>query len=115
MKRRRFLESLAAIVPAAAALPHYAAEAEPLKKKVKITDLKAMVIGRPGGNTYVRIDTDAGISGYGEAYWGFGVKDVMLGYLAGALMGADPLDIEPLLHQDDLCLRAARALLAESP
>ena len=97
MKRRSFLESLAAIVPAVASLPHYAAAAEPLRKKVRITDLKAMVIGRPGGNTYVRIDTDAGITGYGEAYWGFGVKDVMLGYLRGALIGADPLDIEPLL------------------
>jgi L-alanine-DL-glutamate epimerase-like enolase superfamily enzyme len=97
MKRRRFLESLAAMVPAGAALPLYAAAAEPLKKKVRITDLKAMVIGRPGGNTYVRIDTDTGISGYGEAYWGFGVKDMMLGYLKGAIIGADPLDIEPLV------------------
>ena len=70
---------------------------EPLRKKVRITDLKAMVIGRPGGNTYVRIDTDTGISGYGEAYWGYGVKDVMLGYLRGAIIGADPFDIEPLL------------------
>src|SRR5579859_474345 len=96
MKRRGFLEGLAAIVPIAA-LPRYAAAAEPLKKKVKITDLKAMVVGRPGGNTYVRIDTDAAISGYGEAYWGFGVKDVILGYLKGALIGADPLNIEPLL------------------
>ncbi len=96
MERRGFLESLAAIVPAAA-LPRFSAAAEALKKKVKITDLKAMVIGRPGGNTYVRIDSDAGISGYGEAYWGFGVKDVMLGYLRSAVIGADPFDIEPLL------------------
>jgi L-alanine-DL-glutamate epimerase-like enolase superfamily enzyme len=95
MKRRSFLESLAAIVTAAATLPRYTAAAEPPKKKVTITDLKAMVIGRPGGNMYVRIDTDAGISGYGEAYWGFGVKDTVLGYLRGALIGADPLDIEP--------------------
>src|SRR5579863_4015137 len=97
MKRRSFLESLAAIVPTAAALPHFAAASEPLNKKVRITDLKAMVIGRSGGNTYVRIDTDAGISGYGEAYWGFGVKDIMLGYLRDAILGADPLDIDPLV------------------
>src|ERR1700690_1224519 len=96
MKRRNFLESLAAIVPAVATLPHYAAAAEPLRKKVRITDLKAMVIGKPGGNTLVRIDTDAGISGYGEAYWGFGIKDVMLGYLRDTVMGQDPLDIDPL-------------------
>jgi len=96
MKRRNFLQSLAALVPAASTMGHYAAAAEPLRKKVKITDLKAVVIGRAGGNTLVRIDTDAGISGYGEAYWGFGVKEVILGYLREAILGQDPLDIEPL-------------------
>jgi L-alanine-DL-glutamate epimerase-like enolase superfamily enzyme len=87
---------MAAMVPASAVLGTYSAMAEPLKKKVKITDLKALVIGRPGGTTLVRIDTDAGVSGYGEAYWGFGTKEVMLGYLRDTIMGADPLDIEPL-------------------
>jgi len=96
MERRSFLCGLAALIPASACLGHYEAVAEPLKKKVKITDLKAMVVGRPGGNTLVRIDTDAGIRGYGEAYWGFGVKDIMLGYLREAVIGADPLDIDPL-------------------
>jgi L-alanine-DL-glutamate epimerase-like enolase superfamily enzyme len=96
MKRRSFLQGLAAAVPASAALGHYTAMAQPLKNKVKITDLKAVVIGRPGGNTLVRIDTDAGVSGYGEAYWGFGVKDLMLGYLREAIIGSDPLDIDPL-------------------
>src|SRR5580698_9182928 len=95
MERRSFLGALA-MLPASAGLGHYEAFAEPLKKKVKITDLKAMVIGRSGGNTLVRIDTDAGISGYGEAYWGFGVKEVMLGYLREAIIGSDPLDIDPL-------------------
>jgi hypothetical protein len=96
MKRRNLLQGLAAMVPATAVLGSYTAMAEPLKKKVKITDLKAIVMGRPGGNTIVRIDTDAGVSGYGEAYWGFGIKDVMLGYLRDCIVGADPLDIEPL-------------------
>jgi len=96
MKRRELLQGLAALVPASSVLGHYSAVAAPLRKKVKITDLKAMVIGRPGGNTLVRIDTDAGITGYGEAYWGFGVKDVMMGYLRDAIMGEDPLDIDPL-------------------
>ena len=84
------------MLPASSALGHYSAIAEPLRKKVKITDLKAMVVGRAGGNTLVRIDTDAGITGYGEAYWGFGIKDVMLGYLREAILGQDPLDIDPL-------------------
>lgn len=97
MNRRSFLTAMAAVVPASSSLGHFAAAAEPNQKKVKITDLRAMVIGRPGGNTLVRIDTDAGVSGYGEAYWGFGVKEVMLGYLRDAIIGADPFDIEPLL------------------
>ena len=96
MKRRNFLQGLAAMVPASSVLGNYSALAEPLRKKVKITDLKVMVVGRAGGNTLVRIDTDAGVSGYGEAYWGFGVKDIMLGYLRDTVIGADPLDIEPL-------------------
>ena len=81
MKRRELLQGLAALVPASSVLGHYSAVAAPLRKKVKITDLKAMVIGRPGGNTLVRIDTDAGITGYGEAYWGFGVKAVSYTHL----------------------------------
>jgi hypothetical protein len=70
MKRRDLLQGLAALVPAASALGHYTALAAPLRKKVKITDLKVMVVGKPGGNTLVRIDTDAGVTGYGEAYLG---------------------------------------------
>ena len=96
MKRRDLLQGLAALVPASSVLGHYTALAAPLRKKVKITDLKVMVVGKPGGNTLVRIDTDAGVSGYGEAYWGFGIKDVMLGYLRDTVMGQDPLDIDPL-------------------
>jgi len=99
MKRRNLLQGLAAMVPATAVLGSLTAMAEPLKKKVKITDLKAVVMGRPGGNTIVRIDTDAGVSGYGEAYWGFGIKDVMLGYLRDCIVGADPFDIEPLYNK----------------
>jgi len=42
MKRRNVLQGLAAVIPASFALQHYSAMAEPLRKKVKITDLKAM-------------------------------------------------------------------------
>src|ERR1700730_12082038 len=99
MKRRELLRGIAALAPASSVLGHYSALAAPLRKKVKITDLKVMVVGKPGGNTLVRIDTDAGISGYGEAYWGFGIKEVMLGYLRDTVIGQDPLDIEPLYTQ----------------
>src|ERR1700690_563994 len=107
MRRRDLLQGLAALVPASSALTHYTALAAPLRKKVKITDLKVMVVGRAGGNTLVRIDTDAGVSGYGEAYWGFGVKDIMLGYRRDTVIGGDPLDIEPLYTK--MILRAGGA------
>ena len=77
MKRRDFLRNLAVSAPVSQALGSFQAMAEPTRHKVKITDLKAAVYGQPGGNTLARIDTDAGVSGYGEAYWGFGVKDVI--------------------------------------
>jgi hypothetical protein len=80
MKRRDLLHGLAALVPASSVLGHYTALAAPLRKKVKITDLKVMVVGKPGGNTLVRIDTDAGLSGYGEAYWGFGIFSFPAGF-----------------------------------
>ena len=110
MKRRDVLQGLAAMLPASSMLGRYSAMAEPLRKKVKITDLKAMVIGRSGGNTLVRIDTDAGVSGYGEAYWGFGIKDVMMGYLRDAIMGEDPLDIDPLYTKIILVTGGAGAI-----
>lgn len=94
--RRSFLKTLAAAVPASAALPAYQTLAAPLRKKVKITDVKAMVVV---GNTpwnMVKIETDSGVTGVGEAYWGRGVKDVILGYLRDLVVGEDPLNVEPL-------------------
>jgi hypothetical protein len=61
MKRREFLRNLAVAAPALHALSGFETMAEPIKHKVTITDLKALVLGRPGGNTLVRIDTDAGV------------------------------------------------------
>jgi L-alanine-DL-glutamate epimerase-like enolase superfamily enzyme len=110
MKRRDVLAGLAAMLPASAVLGSYPAMAEPLRKKVRITDLKAMVIGKAGGNTLVRIDTDAGVSGYGETYWGFGVKEIMMGYLRDAIVGQDPLDIDPLCTKMILVTGGAGAI-----
>ena len=93
--RRNFLKSVAA-VPASAAFPAYTALASPPRKQVKITDVKAMVVN---GNTpwnMVKIETDSGFTGLGEAYWGHGVKDVILGYLRPLMLGEDPLNVEPL-------------------
>src|SRR5207244_8718001 len=46
-----------------------------------------------------RIETDAGISGLGEAYPGEGVTDVMEKRLKPLIVGRDPLDVEPLYHR----------------
>lgn len=93
--RRNFLKSVVA-VPASAAFPAYKALASPPRKQVKITDVKAMVVN---GNTpwnMVKIETDSGFTGLGEAYWGHGVKDVILGYLRPLMLGENPLNVEPL-------------------
>ena len=94
--RRNFVQSLAAAIPASAICPVYAAKAAPLRKKVKITDVKAMVVRGNSDWNMVKIETDSGLTGFGEAYWGRGVKDIILGYLRPTLAGQDPLDIEPL-------------------
>ena len=92
--RRDFLKGLAAI-PAAATLSNFRAMAALDLKKIKITDVKMMTFGS-GPRNMVKITTDSGISGIGEAYWGPGVKDVVLRYLRPLVMGEDPLEIEPL-------------------
>jgi len=94
--RRDFLKGLAAAIPASAVLSTYRAMAAPLRKKVKITDVKAMFVHVNTDSNLVKIETDSGITGIGEAYWGRGVKDVILGYLRQLVVGEDPLDIEPL-------------------
>src|ERR1035441_10682467 len=94
--RRDFLKTVAAAVPASVGLPAYPAMASPLRKKVKITDVKAMVVKGNTAWNMVKIETDSGYTGLGEAYWGYGVKDVILGYLRPLMLGEDPLNVEPL-------------------
>ena len=65
--RRTFLSSLAA-VPAWLAGYHQLSASH--YGKVKITDIKTMMLQGPRSYTLVRIDTDAGISGMAEAYGG---------------------------------------------
>jgi L-alanine-DL-glutamate epimerase-like enolase superfamily enzyme len=97
--RRSFLKGLAAIAPASAVLSGYRAIAAPLRNQVKITDLKAMFVQAHTQTTFIKIETDAGITGIGEAYWGYGVKDVILGYMRDIVIGQDPLNVVPLFTQ----------------
>ncbi len=80
---------------AAAALPLHTLAA-PLKNKVKITDVKVMIVRGTWDWNLVKIETDAGISGIGEAYWGPGVKDLILNQLKPLIIGEDPLNVDKL-------------------
>jgi galactonate dehydratase len=63
---------------------------------LKITDIKTTVIaGRKDWN-YVRVDTDEGISGFGEAHPGDGLVDLIQKRLKPLVLGHDPRDVEPL-------------------
>ena len=61
--RRDFLKGLAAAAPASAVLSSYRAMAAPLRKKVKITDVKAMAVRGSTDWNLVKNETDSGIVG----------------------------------------------------
>ncbi len=80
---------------AATALPLHTLAA-PLKNKVKITDVKVMIVRGTWDWNLVKIETDAGVSGIGESYWGPGVKDLILNQLKPLIIGEDPLNVDRL-------------------
>ncbi|HYM11763.1 MAG TPA: mandelate racemase/muconate lactonizing enzyme family protein, partial [Bryobacterales bacterium] len=94
--RRSFLASLAAL-PAASLLSRYHLLAAAEKGKVKIRDVKVVVFQGPRTYTLVRVDSDAGLYGIGEAYGspGVGVKEQVLA-LKPAVIGKDPLEIDAI-------------------
>jgi L-alanine-DL-glutamate epimerase-like enolase superfamily enzyme len=100
MRRRTFLKAMCMSVPAVACLDTFRALAAAEYNKVKITDVKCMRMF-PGARVkpWVKIETDAGVSGIGECHHerdGNGAKDVVLNHLRQILIGQDPLDIERL-------------------
>lgn len=101
MKRRNFIATLAAPLAAplaaSAFLPDFRALVDASRPQIKITNMKVMLVRGPIF-TYpmVKIETDAGISGIGEGYWGGGVADIMRSHLKRSIMGENPLDIERL-------------------
>src|SRR5947209_16686451 len=74
----------------------YAAQAAGLRRKIKITDVKCMIVRGTWDWNLIKIDTDAGISGVGEAYWGWGVKDLVVNKMKGIIVGEDPLNVDKL-------------------
>ena len=63
MTRRNFLK-MALSVPVGAVLAHFRMLAAPAEGLSKVTKIQALQL--KDGRTLIRVDTDAGISGYGE-------------------------------------------------
>lgn len=97
VSRRALLRTLLA-APAVTAFPHLAAFAQSQRRKVKVTDIKAMQVNRIAGNCLIRIDTDAGIIGYGEAGVSGPMARSRIEQLKPLLIGQDPLSIERHFH-----------------
>jgi L-alanine-DL-glutamate epimerase-like enolase superfamily enzyme len=73
MNRREFLRAASA---AGVLANPYERLARALQKKVKITDVKCMIVRGAWDWNPIKIETDSGLYGIGEAYWGWGVKDL---------------------------------------
>src|SRR6185437_13235218 len=79
ISRRRFLQSMG-LVPGAALLAQYHALAAAERGKTRIRDIRVMVLQGPRTYTLVKVESDAGLHGIGEAYGspGVGVKEQVL-------------------------------------
>ena len=100
---RRSLLQAALALPAGVSLPHLEAQSAPARGLVKITAIRALELKE--GRTLIRIDTDAGISGYGECGGpGAVARSVIAAYNGSGrlphlgLIGKDPLAIQVHFH-----------------
>ena len=93
MRTRRDLLRLMALAPVAGWLGNLHALAAPLANKVKITAVKAMALDHMAGNCLIRVDTDAGISGIGEAGATGPIARARIESMKPLLLGKDPLDL----------------------
>ncbi|MCU1262498.1 MAG: Mandelate racemase/muconate lactonizing enzyme C-terminal domain protein [Bryobacterales bacterium] len=97
--RRGFLGSVSGVA-AATSLAAQQKGSTPLAEKrtghgpIKITDLRCAIIGR---NPVVRIVTDQGISGYGEAESAKPYLKPMVLFYKDYLLGEDPTDVERVM------------------
>jgi len=81
-------------MPAAAWLTNFSALSAPFTGQVKLTNIKTMGLDNVGDGCLVRIETDAGIIGYGEAGLASAAARTRIAMLAPQLIGQDPLAIE---------------------
>src|SRR3981189_2541425 len=92
--RRQFVKA-ASWVTALPFLDRYHALAAPDKGKIKIRDVRVMMLQGARTYTLCKVEADAGVYGIGEAYGspGVGVKEQVLA-LKPDLLGKDPLEID---------------------
>lgn len=91
---RRDLLKCALGLPAAAWLANFRALAAPASQMVKITAIKTMGLDNVGDGCLIRIETDAGITGYGEAGLPSAAARERIAMMLPQLIGQDPLAIE---------------------
>src|SRR5579864_1026176 len=96
LSRRDFLKT-AAFGAGALWFNNFRTLAESQKGRVKITDIKVMILQGPRTYTFVKVLTDSGLYGIGEGYGSpaIGVKEGIL-ELSPYFLGKDPLGIEAL-------------------
>ena len=90
---------LAVALPLGSFLSNYKLLAAPSTGKVKITDIKAMGLNHIAGNCLIRIDTDSGLTGYGEAGATGAIARARIETMKPLLIGKDPLAIEVHFQQ----------------
>ena len=90
---RRTLLKAALALPAGAWLGRFHALAAPARKMVRITAVKAMQVLR-GGNCLIKVETDAGLTGYGEAGATGPMARGRIETMNRFLIGQDPLAID---------------------
>ncbi len=103
MNRRDLLRTAAG----AAVVAPFERLAAALRNKVRITDVKCMIVRGTWDWNLVRVESDSGLYGIGEAYWGAGVKDVILKQLKPIVVGEDPLNVDKLYTK--MLMRSAGA------
>lgn len=97
MTRRRLLQ-LALTAPAGAWYSRYETLAAAERKQVKIVDIRAMNLGNRG-TSLLKITTDAGLEGYGEASASGPMLRARIEEMKPLLVGQDPLAIEFHFHR----------------
>ena len=91
---RRDLIRLATGLSATAWFANYRLLAAPGEKMVKITGIRAMGLDNVGDGCLIKINTDAGLIGYGEAGIPAGAARERIAMMLPQLLGQDPLAIE---------------------